>query len=227
PKFGMCCLQGQVQLPPVSQPPGVLQRLFKGTDPCSHLFQENIRQYNSAFAFTSVAVTVDHDVLNGSGPYSFRIHGGLYHRMGTLLPNNNIQPLYAQLYIHDPHAALQTCMLHNPNLDPGIMNEIQDLLLTHNPFVPLYKRAYEILVEKPPEEQLNVSAQLQLQESDDHWRYNLPTVDEVAAIIPGSGDEDVDEHRDVILRLRTGELKQISHIHPLYSPLHYVLLFPQ
>jgi len=68
---------------------------------------------------------------------------------------------------------------------------------------------------------------LHLREGTDGKRYNLPTVDEIAAVIPGDGSEDVGEHRDMVLRLREGGLQCISHLHPSYLPLHYVLLFPQ
>jgi hypothetical protein len=36
----------------------------------------------------------------------------------------------------------------------------------------------------------------------------------------------VDQNCDIILQLQDGGLQRISHIHPLYSPLHYTLLFP-
>jgi hypothetical protein len=52
-------------------------------------------------------------------------------------------------------------------------------------------------------------------------------VDEVAAIMPGTGEEDVDYNRDIVLCYKHGHTKFISHIHPLYHPLHYVLLFPK
>jgi hypothetical protein len=80
--------------------------------------------------------------------------------------------------------------------------------------------------EKPLEEQANVQALITLQAGADRRRYNLPTVEEVAAIIPGHSSEDVQQHRDIVLRLKGGGLQRISHLHPLYSPLHYVLLFP-
>ena len=58
-------------------------------------------------------------------------------------------------------------------------------------------------------------------------RYNLPTAnDEVAAIIPGDGSEEHSNHHDIVLRLRGGGLQRISNLHPSYSTLHYVLLFP-
>jgi len=62
-----------------------------------------------------------------------------------------------------------------------------------------------------------------LQQGEDHHRSNLPTVDEVAAIIPEMGEEDVDQHRYIILHYNDGGYK---HLHPLYVPLHYVMLFP-
>ncbi|PCH39864.1 hypothetical protein WOLCODRAFT_54934, partial [Wolfiporia cocos MD-104 SS10] len=206
-KFGMCFLQGQV-------------------DPHSRSFRDKIRQYNNAFAFTSVTVNVDNAILNGSGPYSFKIHGALYHKMGSLLPQEGLQPSYAQLYIHDPQAALETCNMRNHNLDPGIMGELQVMFKEHNPFVPLYHHAFEILQAKPPEEQINVWAHIMLQHTADRWHYNLPTTDKVTAVIPGSGNEDVQRHRDIILQLHGGNLEKISNVHTLYSPLHYVLLFP-
>ena len=68
---------------------------------------------------------------------------------------------------------------------------------------------------------------LVLQQGDDHHQYNLPTVEEIATIIPGTGEEDVDHNRDIVLCYKRGGLCNISHLHPLYAPLHYVLLFPK
>ena len=43
---------------------------------------------------------VDNAVLNGHDPYSFRLHGAMYHKMGYLRPQDGQQPVYAQLYIY-------------------------------------------------------------------------------------------------------------------------------
>ncbi|XP_028093750.1 uncharacterized protein LOC114293828 [Camellia sinensis] len=40
---------------------------------------------------------VDHSVLDGRGPYAFRISGGNYHRIGSLLPTPGQKPKFAQL----------------------------------------------------------------------------------------------------------------------------------
>src|SRR6202050_5217175 len=81
--------------------------------------------------------------------------------------------------------------------------------------------------ESPAESQRNLQMTIVLEQGDDRRRYNLPTVDEVAAIIPGTGEEDVDHNRDIVLRYKHGGIKHVSHLHPLYAPLHYVLLFPK
>ena len=51
----------------------------------------------------------------------------------------------------------------------------------------------------------------------------MPSVDEVAVVIPGSGEEVTQEHRDIIVRLRGGHLQRISHLNLVYSSLHYHL----
>ena len=67
---------------------------------------------------------VDNAVLNGHGPYSLRLHGAMYHKMGSLHPQDSQQPVYAQLYIYDNQAALAACNSRNPNLDPFLMAEL-------------------------------------------------------------------------------------------------------
>ena len=98
----MCCLSGQIRLPPLPLAPRELAEHFDGTSPHSLEFKTNIRQYNSAFAFTSLGVKVDQSVIAGSGPYAFRISGELHHLSGALLPLPGHDPVYAQIYIHDP-----------------------------------------------------------------------------------------------------------------------------
>ena len=67
---------------------------------------------------------------------------------------------------------------------------------------------------------------LHLQQAADARRYNLPTVEKIAVVVPGDGLENVKMDHDIILRLQGGGLCWISNLHPLYLPLHYVLFFP-
>jgi len=45
---------------------------------------------------------------------------------------------------------------------------------------------------------------LYLQQGADARHYNLPTVEEIAAVVPGDGSENVSQHRDIILFLQGG-----------------------
>ena len=228
PKFGMCCLTGQIDLPALPPAPRELADLFNGTSPHSLQFKTNIHQYNATFAFTSLGVKVDQSVTASSEPYSFRISGELHHLSGALLPLAGNQPVFAQIYIYDPAEQLAKRQGNNTNLNPAIMAVIQGVIHESHPYVELYRRACEVMMEKNPEEQTTVAMRLHVERSQDLRRYNLPTtVDEVAVIIPGDGSEECSDHHDIILRLRHGGLQRISHLNPAYSTLQYPILFPQ
>ena len=83
--------------------------------------------------------------IPGAGPYTFRVHGQLYHRVGSLLPQQGEQPRYAQLYIYDPHddAARQQMnqfrINRNADQDPQLMLDLHDLMVEHNPWVQVYR----------------------------------------------------------------------------------------
>lgn len=59
------------------------------------------------FAFTSIGAKQDTSVNQGYGPYCYRIQGENYHLMGTLLPEQDKQPAFAQLYIYDKANEIQ------------------------------------------------------------------------------------------------------------------------
>ena len=135
PKFGMCCLSGQVQLPPLSQAPRELADLFEGASPHSLEFKTNICQYNVAFAFTYLGANIDQYVTGTSGPYSFRISGELHHLSGALLPLGQDSPVFAQIYIYDPAQQLTERQGNNPNLKPAVMAIIQGVIHELHPYV--------------------------------------------------------------------------------------------
>ena len=148
--------------------------------------------------------------------------------MGSLLPPDGQEPSYAQLYIYDAEEATRRCMNRNQNSDlrGNILLDLHNMLIENHRYAAVYKQAHTIIQEKPPEQRRDVQMHLYFQPGTDSRRYNLPTVEEVAAIVPGDGSEDVREHREIILRTQGGGLRRISHLHPSYLCLHYVLLFP-
>ena len=55
--------------------------------------------------------------------------------------------------------------------------------------------------------------------------YNTPTASEVAALIPGDFNLDMNK-RDIVLQKHSGKLMRINEIHASYLALQYPLLFP-
>ena len=85
------------------------------------------------------------------------------------------------------------------------MTDLQAMLHETHPYVLLYRQAFHIMIEKPPDEQQNVFVRLRTERHQDLRRYNLPTADEeIAAIIPDDGSEAQSDHRDIVLRLNGG-----------------------
>jgi hypothetical protein len=104
-KFRMCCGVGDKILTRIIDPPKPLCRLLTSPEPKAVQFRTKIRQYNAAFAFTSLGVKID-DRLTGNGFCPFQINGEIYHHIGTLDPDAGNQPVYAQHYPYDGHTTL-------------------------------------------------------------------------------------------------------------------------
>ena len=91
--------------------------------------------------------------------------------------------------IYDPDIALQIRMRRNQNLNMQTMADIQNVLREHNAFLPLYRQAYEMLTSARTHGAINTDLTVRLHCGDgtDRRRYNLPTSNEVAVILPGDG----------------------------------------
>lgn len=102
PRFSMCCQEGRVYVPLLRGIPHPLEILldYQGGG-CSRKFRDNIRVYNSMFAFTSIGANIDTEINRRPGPYVFRINGQNHHIIGSLLPADGHRPKFAQLYIYD------------------------------------------------------------------------------------------------------------------------------
>jgi hypothetical protein len=71
----------------------------------------------------------------------------------------------------------------------------------------------------------NFSLRLFGSRSKDARTHNLPSCDEVAALIIGD-NSNIEKGRDVIVKNSTGEFQRIYETHRLFLPLQYPLLFP-
>jgi len=156
----MCCLQGQIQLPPLQPLIGILYNYLTGDNYSLKEFCNNIQQYNTAFAMISVEVKIDNLVTRQSGPYCFKIQEELHHLTGALLSHSNHSPTYAQIYILDIAEQLNVRRFNNRNLDSVVMNNLQTMLLNSHPYIGYYCYVYELIREKPVEEQEEITIRL-------------------------------------------------------------------
>ncbi|PIA31382.1 hypothetical protein AQUCO_05000049v1 [Aquilegia coerulea] len=169
---------------------------------------------------------MDKRILKGLGPTSFTIHGQLSHQIGSLLLESNKSPSYSQLYIYDPHIALECRQKRNLHLNPAILKIIQETLLESNELCKIYKGAYDVLKSANSNGGESIPIRLAYTPTTDPRRYNLPTSEDIAVIIPGDETEPTPK-RDIILHLKNNNLERISECHPLYLPerLNILLYF--
>jgi hypothetical protein len=223
PQFSLCCENGKVLLPNLLATPQELEVLLTSKESSAVKFRDQIRMYNSELAFTSLSAKVDVSVTRGPGPYSFRIQGELYHKIGSLCPAEGQQPQFAQLYIHDTKCEHQNRHAIIPSLDPTTLDRLLTMMYNINPYVEVFKMARDIMATKGAPMDLKLC--LIASRTKDARQYNVPTADEVAALMVGDGSKAVNRH-DVVLAQQAGLFQRISELHVGYMVLHYPLLFP-
>ncbi|KAK5797129.1 hypothetical protein F5H01DRAFT_400941 [Linnemannia elongata] len=106
-------------------------------------------------------------------------------------------------------------------MDKDIIDTLQRLMYAYNPYAQILKTVGERVRD---DNSSILGLKLICRRGADARRYNRPTVDEVAAILP-SGSMDAPEDRDIVVQLRNDKLRRVSALHPAYFPLSYPLLF--
>jgi hypothetical protein len=144
PKFAMCCAGGKVRLPPVLDPPPYLLDLYTSSHSDAISFRKNIRTYNGILSCTSFGANID-ESFQGHGVLNFKIHGQIYHRIGSLLPDEGQNPIFAQLYIYDTdhENSNRFRIMHDLNAD--ILQNLQDMLDTYNPYIRNFRQVRDLL----------------------------------------------------------------------------------
>lgn len=137
-----------------------------------------------ALTFTSLGANID-KTINRRGGWVFRILGQLSHNSGALVAPDGTPPTYAQLYLYDPALALRQRMNRNDQLREDTLAALQNMLMESHWYAAVYKHAFEVLSEHGPVQDAEI--RLRVMPGQDQRRYNLPTTDEVAMILPGDG----------------------------------------
>jgi hypothetical protein len=222
--FSLCCAKGKVDLETPWPLPQSIYDLLTTNSQDSKNFRDNIRLYNSVFAFATMNTKVDKTLANKTaGIYTFRINGVVYRTISHLNPNNINQAKFSQIYILDSDDQLKRRKDLFADLDDDILRKLQSCLDEVNPFTALYKSVGTILKENP---YMNLNLVMKATKEHDKRRYNMPTAPELAVILPGEGDAHDPASRDIIIENSNGSLINIKESCSVYDPLHYVLMFP-
>ncbi|UYV67927.1 hypothetical protein LAZ67_5002522 [Cordylochernes scorpioides] len=233
-----CCQKGKVVLPQ-NKYPILLEDLMKQRHRHSKYFLENIRSINSSFAFASMGAQVSPPP--GYGPYCFRIQGQIYHRTGTLHPEDGEGRKFAQLYILDTEVATEERLKlkENQGCNKDLMNAVATLLQQINPFTEAYRMLGDVEKEEERKAKENntelpsIVMAIKQDRKQDHRRYNNPRVSEVAVIFE-SDDGEPPFQRDILIHLRPDPLdpfspntQRISLLHRNLDALLYPLFYPR
>jgi hypothetical protein len=132
---------------------------------------------------------LNQDFTLGPGPYCFHVHGRLTNKCDALLPEPNIKPVFAQLYVYDLDEALQVWIQTNPKVELNTMLTLQQLLFEYNIFVPFMKQAYETLHEEQEQgnDHLDLVMHLRFQLEIDVQCYNFLQINETTIFLLGDG----------------------------------------
>ncbi|XP_019190490.1 PREDICTED: uncharacterized protein LOC109184951 [Ipomoea nil] len=142
--------------------------------------------------------------------------------------NDDIQPKFAQLYIHDTENEIDNRLNsvraenNGSALHSEVVHDIKQVLDEHNVLVKSFRMAKSFLESNP---QRQIRMRLIGKRTKDARTYALPTTSEVAALIVGDIDPYMGQ-RDIVVECRSGALKRINELNPAYLPLQYPILFP-
>ena len=226
----ICCHGGKVLLPPLAPYPEDLRQLLTSQNVESRKFLKYIRQYNSSLAFASFGANVVYPP--GRGPDVFRIHGQIYHRSGSLIPQEGTSPKYSQLYIIEGSSAVEARLQHNTNSNCSrdIMTRLTTILNRVSPYAAAYKHMDEVV----KEEEVKAAAAgtipskvtMLIKRGPNQKRYNDPVRDEVAAVFM-SQDGIPPGERDIIVHQRDQPPSKISFLSANIDPMTYPIFFPR
>ncbi|KAJ4902350.1 Helitron_like_N domain-containing protein [Raphanus sativus] len=205
PIFSLCCGQGQVQLPLLKESPAILKRFLTENDEMSRYFRENIRVINMVFSFTSLGGKVDRSAKKGIGPQMFQLQGENYHLMGSLKPPKG-EPKFGQLYIVDTENEIanrsgiigkykkSTEKARKDELRKKVIQALMEMLDECNPYVHQFRSARDRFDTNPDQ---TFHMRIISSREKDGRTYDTPTASEVAALIPGDFNLDMDK-RDIV-----------------------------
>jgi hypothetical protein len=169
----------KVSLPPLLDSSPYLLELYTLSRSNAINFRKSIRAYNGILVCASFGANLAKS-FQGQGVFNFKIHGQIYHRIGSLLPDDGRSPVFAQLYIYDTNYE-NTNRLHvMHDLNANILQNLQDILNTYNLYIQKFHQVRDMLCDDTDITEL--SMRIYCDHSHDVHCYNAPAAFDVTAI---------------------------------------------
>jgi len=125
---------------------------------------------------------------------TFKIQGQVYHKGGSLLPMQDEDTKFLQIYfLGDEEAEAQRRCSIIPAVNKQLIESLQRMLHIHN----YYIRTFQTALDGNMDDDIKIVIKADRKPADGHDRvFNAPTVNEVAIIIFGNDFE----NRDIVLK---------------------------
>ncbi|KAJ6957546.1 hypothetical protein NC653_039492 [Populus alba x Populus x berolinensis] len=210
PSFSLCCLNGRVSLPTVQPTPPILDFLLDPSNGSAlKKFRDNIRAYNSMFAFTSMGAKIDTSVNDQPALYVFKISGHCHHLLGSLLPVDGESPKFAQLYVFDTAHEVANRLLpftrgsKSSSLDENIVVDLLRMLDETNELAKLFRKARD---KTQNIQSIDYKLRLLGKRNHDSRQYDDPTSNDNGGLVVGDIGDFFSE-RDIIIESFSGHEK--------------------
>lgn len=93
---------------------------------------------------------IDDHITGTRGPYTFHIHGEVYHRIGSFFPQSTVESSsFAQIYIFDTDNETQNRLNIMPSLNQVILAAFQNMLYDINPYVQVFQQTGRLFQQNP------------------------------------------------------------------------------
>ncbi|KAL6571906.1 hypothetical protein OROMI_012864 [Orobanche minor] len=213
-----CCLHGQISLA-LPRMPQRLWELYTSLESSAAVhFRRRCRTYNNTTAFSSLGIRYDETLVKSNkGIYTLRIQGAVYHFIRDLMPADG-HGRQLQLYFYEPEHELENRLSQSGDLDVHILEDIIDLMQL-NPYAVFFRGLRELV----NLDEYNIV--LRADPSLDMRIFNLPTVNQVAAIWNELTDAPAMQPHDIRVYAYSGKTHCVHYYYGCYDPLQYPLLF--
>jgi hypothetical protein len=167
-----------------------------------------------------MGVSIDCSLATGKGTgiYTFKAHGQIYHRLDQLMPGAK-GPRHMQLYSYDTDETMHHRMKRSPHLDANVICTLLNIM-QHNPYVQAFKSLITLTNLDCYAIELNTSI------SVDQRRYNAPAMEQVAAIWFDGNDPQQRFERSIVIYGKENQPHYIRPYHGCYDPLAYPMFNP-